>query len=113
MSNPTPPPIPPPDPYQRSHPEPSLAEKMVPASNMDALVGYYLGLFGLVPPFGLIISPLAIMFGRRGLARIAEEPGLPGKTHAKVGVGCGAACLVWNLLIVGFVLLIYLTSPKH
>jgi hypothetical protein len=74
---------------------------MIPASNPPALLSYYLGLFSI--GCGLILAPIAFVCAAKGLKNIKQNPALPGKTHAFVGIGCGAlGLLVWLLLTTVF-----------
>src|SRR4051812_47542680 len=105
------PPIQPPVNVSPSSP-PSAMDRLIPASNADALASYYVGLFSIIPLFGLFMGPFAISKGRNALARTKEDPNLPGKGHARVGIGCGAIGLLFNLLIVGFILMLLLFGRK-
>ena len=80
---------------------------MIPTKNGEALISYYLGLFSIFPFFGLFMGAVAIVKGRAGLKRVASEPGLPGKTHAYVGLGCGTVGFLFNLAIVLFILFLW------
>lgn len=59
-----------------------LVETFIPYKNSPALVGYYLGVFSLVPCFGLALVPFAIGCGIFGLRRAAKHPEARGKAHA-------------------------------
>jgi hypothetical protein len=110
MSNeePTPPPlnIPPnmSEPPGPARPQPGFADKLIPTKNGAALLSYYLGLFSIFPCLGLVMGVVAFISGRKALQAIRETPGLPGSTHAKVGIGCGAIGFLFNLVIVIFIL---------
>ena len=75
--------------------EPTVLDRIIPASNPHALIGYYIGLFSIMPVFGLIMGPVAIWLGSRGLRAIRETPGLPGRGHAITAIVGGIfGCLV-------------------
>jgi hypothetical protein len=59
-----------------------MFERIVPASNPNALVGYYIGLFSIMPVLGLGMGPAGIVLGVKGLKAIKQQPGLPGTGHA-------------------------------
>jgi len=79
---------------------------MIPTENPDALVSYYVGLFSILPLFGLFMGPFAIWKGRSAKALAKERPEVAGKTHAAVGIGCGLVGTLFNVLIVLFILML-------
>lgn len=76
-----------------------MLDHVIPAKNPDSLLAYYFGLFAIIPFLGLGIGPFSIWKGSSALKRCKEDPALTGKTHAMVGIGCGAIGLLFNLLI--------------
>ena len=72
----------------------------IPYRNPKALMSYYLGLFSIFPIFGLVLAIMAFVTGRQGLALAREHPEARGKTHAYVGIGCGAFGLILNVFLV-------------
>ncbi len=78
-------------------------DSLIPTQNPNALSSYYMGLFSILPLLGLLLGPLAILNGRKGIGQVKAEPQMPGKTHAYVGIGCGSLGLLFNLMIVGIV----------
>jgi hypothetical protein len=64
-------------------------DRLIPAKNPPALIGYYLGVFSLIPCFALMLGPAALVCGILGLKAVKKTPGLPGKGHA------------WTALILG------------
>ena len=85
---------------------------LIPTSNPKALTSYYLGLFSIFPLIGLALGAAAIYLGSNGLRAVKEDPRLPGKTHAGVGIGCGIVGLLVNLLIVGLILAAVFSSSQ-
>lgn len=79
------------------------AQSVIPTANPAALMGYYAGCFSVIPVFGLILGPVALVMGIVGWRKIAKEPGLPGMAHAWIGIVMG---LLVTLAHVGFVLMI-------
>ncbi|MCX7924378.1 MAG: hypothetical protein N2554_01040 [Fimbriimonadales bacterium] len=73
--------------------------KMVPTRNTPALVGYYLGVFSLIPCLGAFLSPFAIGFGITGIGKARVQQ--VGFTHAVVAVVLGGFSLLAHLLCVG------------
>jgi hypothetical protein len=99
----------PPPPYQA----PNALDRLIPTTNPKALIGYYIGLFSIMPVFGLAMGPIAIWLGSQGLRAIREAPGLPGKGHAITAIVGGIfGCLV-NYGIGGIILIAVLASPAH
>lgn len=72
---------------------------LVPVNNGSALLAYYVGLFSLLPFFGLVMGPLAVWQGRKGLLLARQNPAVKGKTHAWVGIVCGGfwALVHWGI----------------
>ena len=64
--------------------DPLLA--LVPYKNAAAVWAYYLGVFALIPCFGVALAIAAIVMGIRGLGNAAEHPEAKGKVHAWVGI---------------------------
>lgn len=65
--------------------------RIIPTSNPPALIGYYLGVFSLIPVLGAPLGIAAFFCGRAGLKRIRENPAYPGKGHAWFAVIAGVA----------------------
>jgi hypothetical protein len=76
-------------------------ETLVPTKNQQALMGYYIAVFSLVPVFGLGLGPIAIWRGIRGWNAIKAQPELPGKAHAIVAITLGSITTAahWGALI--------------
>jgi hypothetical protein len=88
-----------------------VLDTLIPAQNGDALTSYYVGLFSILPLFGLAMGPFAIAKGRNALRLVREQPGVAGKTHARVGIGCGALSLLFNVLLTLLILAAILSKP--
>ena len=82
----------------------SAVEQIIPARNPAALVGYYLGVFSLIPLLGNLLGPAAIVLGILGLGAVRRTPGLPGKAHAITAIVLGTLTTVvyWGLFVWGF-----------
>ena len=76
-------------------------ETLVPTKNQQALMGYYIAVFSLVPVFGLGLGPIAIWRGIRGWNAIKTQPELPGKAHCIVAITLGSITTAahWGALI--------------
>ncbi len=74
--------------------------KMVPTRNTPALVGYYLGVFSLIPCLGALLSPFAIGFGIAGIGKARALQ--VGFAHAIVAIVLGSFSLLGHLLCFGF-----------
>ncbi len=75
-------------------------QTLIPTKNSAALAAYYCAVFALIPCATIFLAPTAIFLGVKGLKAINENPGLPGKAHAWVGIIGGAGLLLLGLLIV-------------
>ena len=94
--------------HSGANPVPGVAaeqvlETVVPVKNGAALLSYYTGLFSLFPVFGLPLAIVAIISGRRGLAKAKETPEVHGKAHARVGLVCGWLFGLFNLLLTALI----------
>ena len=70
---------------------------LIPYKNTPALVAYYLGVFSLIPCFGIALGIGACICGIFGLKRACEHPETKGKVHAWVGIGLGLICVLANI----------------
>jgi hypothetical protein len=66
-----------------------LGETLVPTGNPKALLAYYCGIFGLIPLLGLILGPLALVFGIQGKAYANRRVRAGGGGHAVAGLILG------------------------
>jgi hypothetical protein len=74
---------------------------LIPYKNTPALIAYYLGIFSLIPCFGLLLAIPALILGIIGLQKRAQNPAVKGAAHAWVGIVLGGICtLLWGGLIV-------------
>ena len=78
---------------------------IVPYKNPPALIGYYLGVFSLIPCVGFILGIPALILGIVGLKKAKAAPGSKGKAHAWTAIILGSlAILIWGALGVVFIL---------
>ena len=81
-------------------PDPSAAPdvigQVIPVKNPKALVGYYLGVFSLIPCLGALLGPAALVLGILGLSARSKNPALPGKAHAIVAIVAGTLTTLAN-----------------
>jgi hypothetical protein len=96
-------PYPPPSGYYGA-PEPgppSATEQIIPARNPQALIGYYVSVFSLIPCFALLLGPAAIVLGYLGLKACRERTNMPGKVHAWVAIVLGSitSLVNWGVVI--------------
>jgi hypothetical protein len=117
--NPPPPPVQPPPqtvlPGYYAQPQveaaPNAFDKLIPTKNGQALAAYYLGVFSLIPCFGIALGIGAVVMGSLGLKAIKAKPGLPGKTHAIVGIVLGSLVLFGHIAAVIAIAIAAQTSP--
>jgi uncharacterized protein YqgC (DUF456 family) len=76
---------------------------IIPYKNKKALIGYYLGVFSLIPCLGLGLGPAALFLGIKGLAFVRDHPEAKGTAHAWVAIVLGGLTSLGNLVGVGLV----------
>ncbi|MEX2219065.1 MAG: hypothetical protein WD749_09940 [Phycisphaerales bacterium] len=69
---------------------------LIPYRNGAALTGYYVGVFALVPGFGLLLGPAAVILGIAGFRAYQREPHRKGAAHAWVAIVLGAITSLLN-----------------
>jgi hypothetical protein len=79
---------------------------VIPYKNPPALIGYYLGVFSLIPCVGFLLGIPALILGIIGLKKANAAPGSKGKAHAWTAISLGSiAILLWGaagvLVLVG------------
>ena len=78
---------------------------VIPYKNPKALVGYYLGLFSIMPVLGMILGPVALVLGVMGLRDRARNPEIHGMAHAIVALVVGGIGTLMNLGIVTLIII--------
>lgn len=86
----------------------SAVSSIVPYKNPPALIGYYLGVFSLIPCIGFLLGIAAIILGTIGLRKSANAPGSKGKAHAWTAIVLGS---VGILVTAALVLVAIMASP--
>jgi len=76
---------------------PDPMDTIIPRHNPSALIGYYCGVFSLIPCVGLVLGPIGFVLGLKGLRAYKENPEIKGKAHAYVGIILGGLCGLANL----------------
>lgn len=64
-------------------------QKLIPYRNFCSLLGYYLGIFSLIPLVGILLALPALILGIIGLVIARKEPDRRGKVHAIVAIILG------------------------
>jgi hypothetical protein len=79
---------------------PTFADQIIPARNPQALTGYYLGVFSLIPCLGALLGPAALTLGILAIRARKRNPNLPGQAHAVVAIVLGGLTTLanWGLL---------------
>lgn len=76
---------------------------IIPYKNPQALIGYYCGVFSMIPFLGLPLGIVAIPLGIAGLRRHRAHPVVRGVVHAWVALIFGTiSVLLWGGLLVLF-----------
>ncbi len=72
---------------------------IIPYKNKSALIGYYLGVFSLIPFAGVVLGALAFIFGLKGRRFAIERPEARGSVHAWIGIILGGLCFLGYSLL--------------
>jgi hypothetical protein len=78
---------------------------IIPYQNGMALAGYYTGVFSLIPGIGLLLGPMAIIFGIVGLRRVRAIPEVKGTGHAITGIVLGSLTTLANWAIAAIIVI--------
>ena len=70
---------------------------LIPYKNGKALASYYCGVFSLIPCFGAILGPIAIVLGFLGYSYANTNPRAAGKVHAVVGIVLGTLVVIGHI----------------
>jgi hypothetical protein len=82
--------------------------EFVPYRNVASLWAYYLGVFALIPCFGIALGIAAIVMGIIGIRYSQKHPEAKGMVHSLVGIVLGGLVLLGHLAV----LLIFLANSK-
>lgn len=85
---------------------------LIPYRNVPALVGYYCGVFAIIPCFPIGIAGLVL--GIIGLRKANRNPEIKGKVHAWIGIIFGGLfSLLWLVLTVVGIIAAIKDLPRH
>jgi hypothetical protein len=73
---------------------------LIPYKNAPALLGYYVGIFSLIPCIGLVLGPMGLILGIMGLRHRSLHPKSRGTLHALVGIVLGSLTLIVHLAVI-------------
>ncbi len=73
---------------------------LIPYHNPKSLVAYYCGVFSLIPLLGLILGPVALIFGILALNYTKQHPTAKGTGHAVVGIVLGSLTTLGHLVVI-------------
>lgn len=82
---------------------------IIPYKNPQALIAYYLGIFGLIPFIGLLLAIPAFILGIIGLRKRKKNPIIKGSVHAWIGIILGFISIAYHTLII----VALLAAPRH
>ncbi|HZW06075.1 MAG TPA: hypothetical protein VFF65_03040 [Phycisphaerales bacterium] len=72
---------------------------VIPYRNAASLVGYYLGVFSLIPFIGIILAVPAIILGIVGMIKARTKPSAHGMVHGGVALALGVLSIVGHFLL--------------
>lgn len=73
---------------------------LIPVKNSSALIGYYLGVFSLIPCAGIPLGIAAVLMGIKGLKFAKSHPEAKGAAHAWVAIVLGGImALIYTLML--------------
>ncbi len=72
---------------------------LIPYNNPKSLVSYYCGVFGLIPGCGLVLGPIALIFGILALNYVKRHPTAKGTGHAITGIVLGSLSTLGHLVV--------------
>ena len=82
-------------------------QKFIPTKNMPSLIGYYCGVFGLIPFLGIPLAVAAIILGSIGLSKYKTNPTPGAKAHAITALVLG---IIEVVIFTGFFLITFVLS---
>jgi hypothetical protein len=83
---------------------------LIPYRNGYALGAYYCGVFSLIPIFGMVLGPVALILGIVGLRYVKKHPTAKGTGHAIAGVVMGSLTTLGHLSCIGFIIVSVIAS---
>ncbi len=90
-------------PRRRRGGDPDPTGGLIPVGNGMALAAYYCGVFSFIPCAGMVLGPLAVIFGFLGLNRANKYPEVKGKGHSIAGIVCGGLTTLGHVAGVVFI----------
>ena len=84
---------------------------LIPYKNPKALTAYYLGIFSLIPFFGILLGIAAFVLGILGLRFRRRNPTVGGAVHAWIGIIVGGLFGFGYLALTLFI--VFATTTKH
>ena len=69
-------------------------KSVIPTGNKSALIGYYCGVFSLIPVLGIALAIGAVILGLMGLRKVGKDPAVRGRAHAWVAIVLGLVSTV-------------------
>jgi len=77
-------------------PTPDATGGVIPYKNPAALIGYYVGIFSLIPGLGVPLALAALVLGVVGLRMRARKQAYGGQVHAWVAIVLGLVSLAYH-----------------
>ena len=86
---------------------------VIPYRNPRALIAYYLGVFSLIPFFGILLGITAFVLGILGLRYRRRNPAAGGAVHAWIGIVVGGLFGFGWLALTIFAIFAAIHSSHH
>src|SRR5262249_19946383 len=77
---------------------------LIPARNPRGLTAYCFGIFSLIPGIGLVLGPLALLFGVLGIRYAVNYPKAKGMGHSVAGTLLGILTTIANIVLLVWVI---------
>lgn len=85
---------------------------LIPTKNGPALLGYYLGVFGLLPFLGFFLAIPGLILGLKGRKGYLKNPSIRGNSHAWTAIILSSLSLIYHLIIIGVIAYGIMTAKK-
>jgi DNA-directed RNA polymerase subunit RPC12/RpoP len=94
-------------------PDGGSLQSLIPTKNVSALVGYYLGVFSLIPFIGIPLGIAAVILGIKGRRFARKLPEAKGGAHAMTAIILGSLSAIGYTLLIATPIILSAIALKH